>query len=73
MHHRALLPQQLLGLKPHDSDTIKKKKVDLGINPRRNISFPSQIFALLLPVFALDVDNKYDQIYPGPKVVPLCR
>lgn len=53
--------------------TQLKKKVDLGINPRRNISFPSQIFALLLPVFALDVDNKYDQIYPGPKVVPLCR
>lgn len=53
--------------------TQLKKKVDLGINPRRNISFPSQSFALLLPVFALDVDNKYDQIYPGPKVVPLCR
>lgn len=73
MCYWALPPHQVLGLKFTIQRFWHSKNVDLAINPRENISFSSHIFALLLPVFALDVNHKRNQIYPGPKVIPLWR
>lgn len=71
IYYWAVPPQQVLALKSAIQQFWHSKNIDVFINPRKNISFPSQIFALLLPVFALDVNHKHNHIYPGPKMIPL--
>lgn len=72
IYYWVLPPQQVLGLKPTIQQFQHSKNVDLAIKPKRILA-PPLIFLPFLPVFALDVNHKHNQIYPGSKMIPLWR